>query len=228
MNPWFISSLILLALWFIIWIIKPGLRREMFWVSLFTTPLGLTELLFVPEYWNPPSLFNLVARTGFDIESLIFSFSVGGIGAVLYESIINIKHQKLSKREKHKKIHRFHLFALTSPLLAFILLYMLTNLNPIYSASISMFIGGIAAILCRPDLKNKIFMGGTAFLILYFSFFLILNIAYPEFVLEVWNLSAISGILVLGIPLEELIFAFTFGMLWSSIYEHALWYRVMQ
>jgi hypothetical protein len=45
---------------------------------------------------------------------------------------------------------------------------------------------------------------------------------------EVWNLEAISGILILGVPLEELMFAYTFGMMWSSVYEHALWYRVKE
>ena len=52
--------------------------------SLFTMPFGLSEPLFVPEYWNPPSLFDLAQQTGFDIESLIFCFGIGGIGAVLY------------------------------------------------------------------------------------------------------------------------------------------------
>jgi hypothetical protein len=42
-------------------------------------PMGLTEPFFVPEYWTPPSLFNLTEKTGFDIESLIFSFAIDGI-----------------------------------------------------------------------------------------------------------------------------------------------------
>ena len=56
-------------------------------MSLITMPFGLTEPLFVPEYWMPPSLFHLAERTGFDIESLIFSFAIGGIGTVLYNLI---------------------------------------------------------------------------------------------------------------------------------------------
>ena len=56
----------------------------MVWASLFTAPFGVTEPLFVPEYWCPPSLFDLAWRTGFDIVSLIFSFGIGGIGAILY------------------------------------------------------------------------------------------------------------------------------------------------
>ena len=31
-----------------------------------------------------------------------------------------------------------------------------------------------------------------------------------------------------GVPLEELLFAFTVGMLWSSIYEHTRWYRLVK
>ena len=228
MNAWLISSLMLLGIWFVIFIAKPLVRKEMFWVSLFTMPFGLIEPLFVPEYWNPPSLFNLAAKTGFDIESLIFCFAIGGIGAVLYGVIFKIKQEKMSKHEMHNKRHRFHKLALISPLIAFILLYFLTNLNPIYTGSIAMFVGGIAAILCRPNLKKKIWVGGILFLILYFFFFLFFNLVYPELVGEVWNLSAISGILILGIPLEELIFAFTFGMMWSSIYEHIVWHKVKE
>jgi len=226
MNPWLIFSLILLGIWLIIFIARKKVRKEMFLVSLFTMPFGLTEPLFVPEYWNPPSLFNLAAKIGFDIESLIFSFAIGGIGAVLYEFIFKAKHQKMSEHEMHKRRHRFHLLTLFSPVIVFLPLQTFTNLNPIYSTSIAMFIGGIAAIVCRHDLKKKVFTGGILFLALYFIFFLFFNLIYPGIVERVWNLSAISGILILGVPLEELMFALGFGMLWSSVYEHVRWYKL--
>ncbi len=60
----------------------------------------------------------------------------------------------------------------------------------------------------------------------YFLYFLTLVAAFPGYVESVWNLDAISGILVLGIPLEELAFALTFGLYWSSVYEHTKWRRV--
>lgn len=226
MNEWLVFSLGLLGLWLVVFIAKPLVRKEMFWVSLFTMPFGLTEPLFVPEYWNPPSLFDLAARTGFDIESLIFCFAVGGIGSVLYEGLVRAKHKKMSKIEMHSKRHRYHLLFLTSPIIVFFLLEIFTSFNPIYSASIAMFVGGLSAIWCRPDLKKKILIGGLLFLAIYSVFFFLFNLVYPGMVQEVWNLSAISGILVLGVPLEELLFAFTFGMMWSSVYEHIKWYRL--
>src|SRR3989304_3993542 len=178
-NEWLVFSLILFGIWFIIFLFRRNLKKEMFLVSLFTMPFGLTEPLFVPEYWNPPSLFNLAATTGFDIESLIFSFSIGGIASVIYGTIFNVKYRKMNVHVIHSKRHRYHFLALFSPIITFILLFFLTNLNPIYSAIISMFIGGIAAAICRSDLKNKTIMGGILFLILYFIGFLFFTMIYP-------------------------------------------------
>jgi len=132
----------------------------------------------------------------------------------------------MTQRERHSKRHRFHMLALTSPVIVFLFLFFFTNINPIYSASIAMFTGGIAAILCRPNLKQKIIISGIIFLLLYFLFFLFFNLIYPYAVTEFWNLSAISGILILGVPIEELMFGFTFGMIWSSLYEHIFWYKI--
>ncbi|MDE1860214.1 MAG: hypothetical protein KGH72_00675 [Candidatus Micrarchaeota archaeon] len=224
-NEYLTFSLIFLAVWLLVFLLKKPLRREMFWVSIFTMPFGLTEPLFIPFYWHPPTLFNLATTSGFDIESLIFSFAVGGLGAILYEIFFRSEHIRVSKHEMHSPRHRFHLLAIISPVIVFVLLHFLTSLNPIYAASIAMFIGGIATMLCRPDLSKRVITGGITFLAIYFVFFLLFVMVYPYAVKGFWNLGALSGILVIGIPIEELIFAFTFGMMWSSVYEHINWYR---
>lgn len=48
----------------------------------------LTESIFVPEYWNPPSLFDLAPRTSFDIESLIFCFGFGEYWSGVYAHLL--------------------------------------------------------------------------------------------------------------------------------------------
>jgi len=45
----------------------------------------------------------------------------------------------------------------------------------------------------------------------------------PGYIEHVWNLPQLTGILVWGIPMEELMFGFTFGMYWASVYEHLTW-----
>lgn len=195
-------------------------------VSFWTSLLGLTEPLFVPAYWSPPSLFDLASKTGFDVESLIFSFGIGGLAVVLYEHIFRTQHAVMSLGGRHDLRHRFHFWALSSAPIIFVVLLIATKINPIYSAIIAMAGGGLFAWFCRPDLKKKMLVSALIFLGLYFIYFFTLIIAYPGYVQNVWKLKAISGILILGIPLEELMFALSFGFLWSSIYEHLTWRKL--
>lgn len=225
MNEWLAFSLILLGIWLAIYIFKPALRRRMLWVSALTAPFGLTEPIFVPEYWSPPSLFNLARETGFDIESLIFCFAIGGIGSVLYGALTDFRYKKMERREMEHSRHRWHWLALKTPVLVFLVLFFFTDMNPIYPGIIAMFSGGIAATLCRPDLTRNVWIGGALFGALYFVFFLSINLIYPDFLHNVWNMEALTGFHLIGVPLEEILFGFTFGMMWSGVYEHLLWYK---
>lgn len=224
---WFFWSSLLIIFWGVVYILYPDGRKRMLKASLLTTPFGLTEPLFVPEYWNPPSLFDLAQRTGFDIESLIFCFGIGGLGIVLYDFIFKVQHVEMSPEEKKHHRHKYHIWTLLSPVITFPVLYFLTNWNPIYSATVAMFVGGLAALWCRPDLKIKIWVSGIIFLIFYIIYFMSLELGFPGYVERVWTLSNISEIMIWKIPLEELIFAFTFGMLWSSYYEHLKWRKIV-
>jgi hypothetical protein len=223
---WLVWSLIFLLVWGLVLLKSKGsVRREMVRVSLWTMPMGLTEPLFVPEYWNPPSLFDLAQRTGFDVESLIFSFAIGGIGSVLYNAITRSELEPIEPAERKHVRHRFHAFLLPTPVLVFLLLAAFTNLEHIYCGIIALFAGALFTLYCRPDLARKVLIGGVLFTLLYFICFTSLVLTYPAYVEQVWNLKVLTGILVLGIPLEEYLFAFSFGMLWSGLYEHLRWYK---
>lgn len=226
---WLIWSLMLLAVWFVVYLsLSNGeSKQEMLAVSLWTSLLGLTEPLFVPEYWSPPSLFDLAVKTGFDLESFLFSFGVGGLAAAIYEMIFHVRHEQTSVAEKYKPRHSHHPLALLSAPIIFILLLLFTSLNPIYSTFIALIGGGLFTWYCRPDLKKKMFVSAFIFLGFYLVYFLTLIFMYPGYVEKVWNLPVISGILIFGIPLEELMFAFGLGFLWSNVYEHIKWRKVI-
>ena len=64
---------------------------------------------------------------------------------------------------------------------------------------------------------------------------LLLFLAFPRYrrvmwranIERVWNLNALSGIRILGSPLDELLlFAISFGMYWTGVYEHFTWTRL--
>ena len=124
---------------------------------------------------------------------------MGGLTVVIYEWIFPVRHQTASAGERHMRRHRFHIFALLTAPLLFVALVGATRMNPIYCAILSLMSGGIATCYCRPDLMPK--MAGSAFWFVgfYFAYLLTLVAIYPDYVRLVWNLPAISGVVVLGI-----------------------------
>lgn len=219
---WLAWSSAFLLPWLGLFIAFPRYRWVMVWASAFTMPFGLTEPLFVPRYWLPPSLFDLAQRTGFDIESLIFSFAIGGVGAVLYNIITRQDLRPVGMRERRGHRHRFHGMALAAPFVAFPPLSLI-GWNPIYPAMVAMVLGGAATVACRPDLKWKTWLGGVLFTAYYALFMALLEWSAPGYIARVWNLAALSGVTIAGIPLEELLFGFAFGAYWSGVYEHLTW-----
>ena len=173
----------------------------MVWVSIFTAITGLAEPIFIPRYWNPPSLFNLSSTIHFDIESIIFSWGTGGIGSVLYEALLNTKHRKMAPQEYVQEKRWLHMFSLLSMPVIFLSLSFLTNLNPIYSVSIALTIGALAAVACRPDLAKNTILGGALFTALYFLLFSADYLSFSKFpkflelggVVRHFNLEGASG-----------------------------------
>jgi hypothetical protein len=66
----------------------------------------------------------------------------------------------------------------------------------------------------------------TSFTVLYFVLFLCVLFLYPQFVERFYNLPNLLGIYVRGVPIEELLFAATFGAMWSVAYEYVHGYRL--
>lgn len=211
---WFAGSVLLLVIWLGLWALNCRLRRAMMVASVLLLPTGLAQVLFVPKYWNPPSLFNLNARLGFDIESLVFSFAVGGISIALYELFVQdaINNFKPKPRDKRKTG-----LATMLSVGVFICAYV-SGANPIHSFIAALFAGALFLLFVRPGIGISSLKGGTVFMCFYVFLFLAMYLAFPDFVSDYWNLAAISRIHLAGIPAEEIIYSFAFGMVWFMIY----------
>jgi hypothetical protein len=170
---WLIWSSAFLLPWVVLYLTNPLSRTAMWRASFATALLGLTEPIYVPRYWNPPSLFELAQRTGFDIESLIFAFAIGGIGCTLYDTLTKQDLRELRSVERHSSRHRLHRLALLAPFFVFLPLYFL-RWNPIYPSLLALLIGAVASVICRPDLIRKTLIGGLLFFELYGVFILVL------------------------------------------------------
>lgn len=141
---------------------------------------------------------------------------------MLYNVITGSRFARVDEAYRCLPLHRRHKLAIAAPFIAFPVLYFLPW-NPICAALMAMIIGSIATLLCRPDLKWKTWIGGLLFTGYYWVFVEGVELLSPGYVQRVWNFADLSGVLILATPLEELVFAFTFGMYWAGVYDHFTW-----
>ena len=75
------SYLVGVVIFWIAWVVCAVLgkayRSLMRWGTLIAAPMALTSLLFVPQYWTPPSLFDLDAKIRVGIEDFLWAAAVG-------------------------------------------------------------------------------------------------------------------------------------------------------
>lgn len=182
--------LILLVIWVVLYIVRKDLRREMVFGSILCAPLGITQLWYKPQYWNPQSLFNINP----DIESFLFCFVVGGIAAILYEVVLNKHLVKARETKRELKIHQYSWFVVLLIGLFFFIFVMKTDFA--YAATVAMALATLTIMISRRDLIKESIVGGILFMILFFLWeFVIATFIFPEAFATVWNFERLSGIL---------------------------------
>src|SRR5437016_14578207 len=107
-----VGALIFSLAWIICYMVGKKYRAQIVWGSLTSAPLAISGFLFIPQYWTPPSLFDLDARFRVGIEDVLWAGAVGGIASVVGEIVLK---ERLAARRKHRrKKHYFPFVVLVS------------------------------------------------------------------------------------------------------------------
>ena len=150
---------------------------------------------------------------GFVLKDVLFMFFSGGIATCLYEYFF---HEKI----KLKKTRKHHFRALLIGSLAALVFAASFQTSPIFPIIIFGLAGAMSVWLERADLIKHSLIGGISFLVVYVCAFSIFNYVFPDFITKYYNHDNLIGLFVGGIPIEELLFALSFGILWAPIYEY--------
>jgi len=214
------GALLFDAAWLACYIIGKRYRPQIIWGTVVTAPLALTSFLFVPQYWTPPSLFDLDTHIRVGIEDFLWAGAVGGIASVVGEIVL--KQRLAAHRKEHRKKHYAPFLVM---LAVFLILHFLYPNKNIYSTAIAFAACAMVVAILRSDLIPTMFTGAIVFTILYFLLFVYFLALYPDFIERYYHLQNISGIRLRGVPIEELMFATTGGAVWSVAYEYFQGYR---
>jgi len=216
---WPLFAGLFLLSWGVLYAALPDHRAVMRRASALTASFGLTQPLFVPAYWNPPGLWHLAARTGFDVESVVFAFAVGGVGAVLLAAMAGAPQ---GPRARRLSLVRPPGATLVLPFVFWMALTP-TPLNAIHACLGAMAAGLALTLRRRPDLTGRCAAAGVAFTVYYGVFLAALEVAAPGYFARVWNPDALWGPRLGGAPLEEALFACLFGAYGAAVHEQVRW-----
>ncbi len=211
------GSAVVAFFWFLFYAARPDLRRKMLLTSGLGGVLGFSETLFIPDYWRPQFQVIRISDELF-VESLLFAFFLAGFSSVLYQVVF---------RKPLFEADRVDPKLLLAPPIVFALYPLAPGVNIIFFTLAGMLIGASAFYLSDKSLGKPILLNG----LLTFAFFLPNYILFwklfPSLVAS-YNYSALSGVKLFKIPLEELLFYFSVGSSFCLIYEVLMSARIKQ
>jgi len=216
-----VGVLIFWAAWIVCSILGKNYRSQIRWGTLIATPMALTSILFVPQYWLPPSLFNLDQKIRVGIEDFLWAAAVGGIASVVGELLLE---EKLATMRSQPRKRHYAPFAVIVVL--FIALEFWHPYKTMDNTIVAFAVGAVVVAFLRSDLVPLMLTSALSFTALYFFLFKCLLLLYPDFVHRFYNIPNLLGIYILGVPIEELLFAATGGAIWSVAYEYVQGYRL--
>jgi len=217
-TAYLVGVLLFGLLWAYIFISRKDLRKEMLLLSLVVAGSGLTEPFFFGEYWSPDFLVNL-GNLNFGIEDVLLMFFQGGAAATIY-SVLWGKKVAVTKSKVIYSGGKALLVMLVFGSVS-VLLWGLTSLNLIYAGMLGMVAAVFLVLLLRPDLWINVLFSGISFGLASLLILVLFAQLYPGVIGDWWHLEVLSGVLLMGVPVEEFLWHIGVGCVVGPLYE--LW-----
>ena len=163
------------------------------------------------DWWRPLT----ITGTRVGIEDFIMGFTTGGLMTTLYEVIFK---RALYKRKLHHHISGglTILFLLGQTMMW---LFWGIGLTSFWASAVGMFLVAIIMIFIRKDLLFNSIISGILMMLVSTLFYGTVILISPQWLHQTY-LSGLSGINVVGIPIEEFIFWFMAGLVFGPFYEY--------
>lgn len=202
-----------------IFVLRPDLRKILKVTVPASIPFAATEFLFYPSYWRPKFLFDLADRIGFGIEDVLFVTTLGALTSTLYPFTAR-RTTELPAASKHgRELLRRAAIPLLVALVATAAFHVV-GVRMIYGCCWVMIGVTLAILAARRDLAAPALAGAALTTVVYGSLCLVLAAVIPGIFDLAWNAEQFSNVFVLGIPLEELLYAASSGFVGTVFYPY--------
>jgi hypothetical protein len=183
----------------------------MLWASLALGHAGpISQYWHVRDYWSPIYIAKIqIGNWVFGIEDYIFAFAFAGLCSGIFDLLARKSGQKELLRFDPMGFLGSVLFGLACLLIMGVLIVFLT-LNSLHAIVVAFLISAASILAQRPKLITPAVQSAcitaAVMWIFYSGFFLQL---FHRIVSEWWNVNTLSGMTMGGVPIEEVIWAWT-------------------
>lgn len=201
------------AVWAVLFAFRKDLRRKMLAVSAVATPLGpISEIWYLRDYWQRDTLTG--AHIG--IEDALFAFFLGGFTFAVYKALGRVE---LKERQGSDRDYGYVIFAVATTAVCLVVLTNFFGVNSIFSSSIAFWIIAVAGWYRRPDMLKSSVASGVLILCMFTATYWGIEYLLPG-TLSSWCVGCNpSGIRILGINIEEMVWDFSWGLIGGMFYE---------
>ncbi|MBU4216920.1 lycopene cyclase domain-containing protein [Candidatus Parcubacteria bacterium] len=205
-----IGSLLFFIYWLYLFIKLKEYRQRLLLISLLYAILGVTfGLVYTADWWRPETIFGY--RVG--VEDFLLGFSNAGIAAIWYLLFLKIKSRGQASWARIA-------IPLISTGIITLVLFKMFDWNSFYANSIGILTAIIYILIKRTDLIKISLMSGVMMILISLPIYLLMIFVSPGWVEHTWMLEKLSGILFIGIPIEDFIWYFLVGAMVSIVYPY--------
>jgi hypothetical protein len=201
--PYLMTSLIMLLAFTAGALFVPAQRTAMVLSGLLSAPFAFASVIFVPEYWQPKRIACFLTGP----EDIIFSFAGGGL---VWLTAVRVVGPDMTVALQFGRVVRRYLVCIMSffaSVLAFKYLFSLSTMTSVISGGSVHY---VALLLLRRDLFRFSLLTGLTYCVLYTVFGILVSRTWTDF-LNQWNWDNLTGLTIVGVPIEESIWALVFA-----------------
>jgi len=208
-------------LWVIFFVFLTQTRKIQLQISLLAAPLGpMIECLYFRDYWFPMGALGELNIGPFRLLAEDFAFAfffTGTTGILAHLTGKKVKDFRLSMPIKLIGIGLVSM-AIATPLF-------LMGLNSIFATSVSfLLIAGLVSMTKKKSWKYSLRCGIASALMMIVIYFITFNLVSnsEELFKTIWFLYGhpVLGVRVLGIPITEIVWGFSWGVMMGSVRDY--------
>jgi len=209
-----IAMLPLFVLWVRLYLWRKDLRKEMIAISLLLGFLSVVTSYYwwTLDWWRPMTIMG----TKVNIEDFLLGFGSGGVMAVIYEVVSRRRYSK--QRARSHGLYGFFLLVLLLGSITSWLFYGV-GLTSFFAISSALLIVAMVMYFIRRDLMVNGMVTGFCTVLLSLLCYATAVFVFPDFIDATYKFNTLSGLRILGVPLEEFIFWFLAGLVFGPFYE---------